>query len=103
MTTSKDIVTARYRCGMSEPREDSIAHLEEQFDGLCRTVSGMDALNAHDADRVAARMDRLASQLMEIFPPPPMDAVYQRLGATPAGDEDFASLVDEMGPPDGEG
>lgn len=96
-------MTARYRCVMSGPREDSIAQLEEQFDVLSRAVSGMDALNAREADRVAARMDRLASQLMEIFPPPPMDEVYGRLGATAAGDEDFASLVDEMSAPDGEG
>ena len=48
-------------------------------------------------------MDRLASQLLEISPPPAMDAVYERLGVTPASDEEFASLVDEMGAPDGEG
>jgi hypothetical protein len=88
---------------MSGPREDSIAQLEEQFDALSRAVSGMDALNAREADRVAARMDRLASQLMEIFPPPPMEEVYGRLRAAAASDEDFASLVDDMGGPDGEG
>ena len=96
-------MTARYRCVMSEPREESIAQLEEQLDGASRTLSGMDALNAREAERVAARMDRLASQLLGISPPPARDAVYQRLGMTPASDEDFASLLDEMGPPDGEG
>ena len=95
-------MTARYLCVMSEPREESIAQLEEQLDGASRTLSGMDALNAREAERVAARMDRLASQLLEISPPPAMDAAYQRLGMTPASDEDFASLVDEMGAPDGE-
>ena len=29
--------------------------------------------------------------------------VYQRLGASPASSEDFAFLIDEMGPADGEG
>jgi hypothetical protein len=56
-------MTARYRCGMSEPSDDSTAQLEEQLDGVSRT----------------------------------------RLGMAPATDEEFASLVDEMGSPDGEG
>lgn len=88
---------------MSETREKSIAELEEQLDGVSRRLSGLEELNAREAERVAARMDRLASQLLEIGPPPGMDAVYQRLGVTAASDEDFASLVDEMGAPDGEG
>ena len=96
-------MTARYLCVVSEPREESMAQLEEQLDGASRTLSGMDALNAREAERVAARMDRLASQLLEISPPPAMDAAFQRMGMTPASDEDFASLLDEMGAPDGEG
>ncbi len=88
---------------MSESRQESIAQLEEQLDGVSRTLSGMEELNARQAERVAARMDRLASQLLEISPPPAMEAVYQRLGVTPASDEEFASLVDGMGAPDGEG
>lgn len=88
---------------MSESRQESIAQLEEQLDGVSRTLSGMEELNARQAERVAARMDRLASQLLEISPPPAMEAVYQRLGVTRASDEEFASLVDEMGAPDGEG
>lgn len=103
MTAVRDVVTARYLCVMSEPREDSIAQLEEQIDGVARTMSSLSELNAREAERVAARMDRLASQLLEISPPPAMDAVYERLGVTPASDEEFASLVDEMGAPDGEG
>jgi hypothetical protein len=63
----------------------------------------MEELNARQAERVAARMDRLASQLLELSPAPAMDGVYQRLGVASAADEDFAALVDEMGPPDGEG
>ena len=96
-------MAAQYRCAMSESRQDSIAQLEEQLDGVSRTLSGMEELNVRQAERVAARMDRLASQLLEISPPPAMEAVYQRLGVTPASDEEFASLVDEMGAPDGEG
>lgn len=88
---------------MTETREESIAQLEEQLDGVTRTLSSLDELNARQAERVAARMDRLASRLLEISPPPPIDAVYQRLGASPASSEDFASLIDEMGPADGEG
>jgi hypothetical protein len=60
---------------MSEPRDESIAQLEEQLEGVSRTLSGLDELNARQAERVAARMDRLASQLLEISPPPAMDAV----------------------------
>ena len=88
---------------MSGRRDESIAQLEEQLDGASRTMSALDQLNAREADRVAARMDRLASQLLEISPPPAMEAVYERLGVTPASNEDFASLVDAMGAPDGEG
>jgi hypothetical protein len=88
---------------MSESRQESIAQLEEQLEGVSRTMSGMEELNARQAERVAARMDRLASQLLELSPPPAMEAVYQRFGVTPASDEEFASLVDEMGAPDGEG
>lgn len=96
-------MAARYRCVMSEPREESIAQLEKQLDGAARTMSGLAELNAREVERVAARMDRLASQLLEISPPPSMDSVYERLGVTPGTDEAFASLVDEMGSPDGEG
>jgi hypothetical protein len=88
---------------MSGRRDESIALLEEQLDGASRTMSALDQLNAREAERVAARMDRLASRLLEISPPPAMEAVYERLGVTPASDEDFASLVDAMGAPDGEG
>jgi hypothetical protein len=88
---------------MSGGRDESIAELEQQLDGAARTMSALDQLNAREAERVAARMDRLASQLLQISEPPAMEAVYERLGVTPASDEEFASLVDEMGAPDGEG
>jgi hypothetical protein len=34
---------------------------------------------------------------LELSPPPAVDGVYQRLGVDPATDEEFASLVNEMG------
>jgi hypothetical protein len=88
---------------MSESRDESTTQLEEQLDGVSRTLSSMEELNARQAERVAARMDRLASQLLELSPPPAMDGVYERLGVASATDQEFASLVDEMGSPDGEG
>ena len=88
---------------MSGRRDESIAQLEQQLEGASRAMSALDRLNAREAERVAARMDRLASQLLEISEPPAMDAVYERLGVTPASDEDFESLVEEMGAPDREG
>ena len=99
----RDVMAARYRCVMSETREDSIAQFEQQLDGAARTLSAMDELNAREAERVTARMDRLVSQMMEVIPPTPMDAVYEQFGVTPVSDEEFAALADEMGPPDGEG
>lgn len=88
---------------MSESRDDLAVRLEQQLDGASRTLSSVHEPNAREAERVAACVDRLASQLLEISPPPAMEAGYQRLGATPASGEDFASLVDEIGSGDGEG
>jgi hypothetical protein len=88
---------------VSEVPDDSIAQLEDQLDGASRTLSSLRALNARQAERVAARMDRLASQLLEVSPPPAMETVHQRLGTTPASSEDFVSVVEQMGPADGEG
>jgi hypothetical protein len=88
---------------MSESPDESVAQLEDLLDGASRTLSSLRALNAGQAERVGERMDRLASQLLEISPPPAMEAVHARLGTTPASSEDFASVVDEMGVADGEG
>lgn len=88
---------------MSESPDESIAELEDQLDGASRALSSLHALNARQAERVAARMDRLASQLLEVSPPPAMEAVHQRLGTTPTSSEDFASIADQMGAADGEG
>ena len=88
---------------VSEPLEDPIARLEDQLDGASRMLSGLGALNARQTERVAARMDRLASQLLEVSAPVTMAAVHERLGTNPASAEEFASLVGEMSPADGEG
>jgi hypothetical protein len=88
---------------MSGRLDESIAQLEQQLDGASRAMSALDQLNAREAERVAARMDRLASQLLEISEPAAKKAAYGRLGVTPASDEDFQSLIDAMGAPDGEG
>jgi len=81
----------------------SIEQLEEQLEGVERTLSGIGTLSDQQADRVAQRMDRLASQLLAVSAPPPMTAVHAELGTTPANIEDCDSLADRMGPPDREG
>ena len=96
-------MAGRYRCVMSESHDKSIEQLEDQLDGAAQTLASLHALNARQAERVAVRMDRLASQLMEVSPPPAMATAHERLGTTPASSEDFASVVDQMGHADGEG
>lgn len=88
---------------VSRSSDDSIAQLEHQLEGAERTLSGMGTLDAQQADRVAQRMDRLASQLLEISAPLPIDGVHQRLGIAPVGPDELQSLADQMGPRDGEG
>ena len=83
--------------------DDSLNRIEEQLDGLERSLGGVDVLNERQAQRVGDRMDRLASRLLELSPPPPMAAVHAELGGTPASAEDFASLAEQMAEPDGEG
>jgi hypothetical protein len=88
---------------VSEPPEDSVARLEDQLDGASRTLSALGALNARQAERVAAPMDRLASQLLDVSAPMPMATVHQQLVTTPAGADGLASLADDMSPGDDEG
>jgi hypothetical protein len=88
---------------VSEPSEDSVTRLEDQLDGAWRTLSALGALNARQEERVAARVDRLSSQLLDLGEPVPMGAVHEQLATAPASDDDFASLVREMGPGDSEG
>lgn len=88
---------------MIESPDESVAQLEEQLDGISRMLSDMEALNARQAERVAARMDQIASQLLEITAPPTTDEVNQRLSVSPAGTDDFQSLLPKMSAADGEG
>lgn len=88
---------------MSGSSDGVITELEDQLEGAERTLSRIRRLSDEQAGRVEARMDRLASQLLEVSPPPAMDEVHGRLGTVPASEDDFAALVDRMGPADGEG
>ena len=88
---------------VTDASDDSIERLEDHLDGAVRTLSRLGTLSDEDAQRVAQRMDRLASQLLEVSAPLPMVVVHERLGTTPAGRDEFATLVKEMGPADGEG
>jgi hypothetical protein len=69
---------------MSGSSNSGIDQLEDQLAGAERTLSRLDALSSQQAARVAQRMDRLASQLLEISEPPPIEGVHERLGTTPA-------------------
>ena len=81
----------------------SIEQLEDQLDGAARTLSGLGALSEQQAQRVAQRMDRLASQLLEISAPPPIASVHERLGSIPADPDELTALAEETGRADGEG
>lgn len=88
---------------MSGSSDGSVEQLEDQLEGAGRTLSSLGALSDQQAERVAQRMDRLASQLLEVSAPLPMHAAHERLATSPASHEEFDTLVDEMGAADGEG
>jgi predicted metal-dependent phosphoesterase TrpH len=85
------------------PADDSVDQLERELETVERSMSAVGGLSAQQAQRVAERVDRLASQLLAITTPEPWDGVHARLGTTPASGEDFSALVGELGSPDGEG
>ena len=85
------------------PAEDSVKQLERELETVERSMSAVGGLSAQQAERVAERVDRLASQLLEITTPEPWHGVHARLGTTPASGEDFSALMGELGSPDGEG
>jgi len=85
------------------PADDSVSQLERELETVERSMSAVGGLSAQQAERVAERVDRLASQLLEITTPEPWDGVHTRLGTTPASGEDFSELVSELGSPDDEG
>ncbi len=85
------------------PADDTVSQLERELEVVERSMSTVGALSAQQAERVAERVDRLASQLLEITAPESWDAVHARLGTTPASSEDFSALSGELGSPDDEG
>jgi hypothetical protein len=54
---------------MNEPRDDPIAPLILELDEASRTLSETHPLTPRQAERIAARIDRLASQLADVSPP----------------------------------
>ncbi|MEJ7798212.1 MAG: hypothetical protein WKF42_06905 [Solirubrobacteraceae bacterium] len=88
---------------MSEAADNAIEQLEDQLEGAERTLSALSSLSDQQAQRVAQRMDRLASQLLEISAPPAINDVHNRLGTQPVEPDEFASLTDRLGAADGEG
>lgn len=88
---------------VSGSSDSSVEQLEDQLEGAQRTLSALGALSDQQAERVGQRMDRLASQLLEVSAPSPMHAVHERLATSPASREQFDTLADEMGAADGEG
>ena len=88
---------------MNQQSDVSVKHLEDQLEGAARTMSSLGTLSDRQAERVAQRMDRLASQLLELSAPPPIASVHERLGTMPAAPDDFRSLAEQMGSTDGEG
>ena len=88
---------------MSDAADNAIEQLEGQLERAERTLSALSSLSDQQAQRVAERMDRLASQLLEVSAPPAINDVHQRLGTQPVELDEFRSLVDHLGPADGEG
>ncbi|MGH2991239.1 MAG: hypothetical protein ACRDMA_15540 [Solirubrobacterales bacterium] len=88
---------------MSETTEPTIERLEEQLERAERTLSGLRPLDQDQARRVAERMERLNSQLLALSGPPSLRDAHDRMGTEPAGAEEFGTLAEEMGSPDGEG
>jgi len=68
---------------LSEAADNAIEQLEDQLEGAARTLSALSSLTDQQAQRVAQRMDRLASQLLEVSAPPAMNDVHSRLGTHP--------------------
>ncbi len=54
---------------MSEPADDPVAPLIRALDEASETLSAINSLRPPQAERIAARIDRLASQLASISPP----------------------------------
>jgi hypothetical protein len=88
---------------MAAPSESSIAEIEAKLDEATRALASVEQLRGRDAERIEEKMERLASQLLEVTAPIPMSEIHERLGTTPVSPEEFAELSKYMLPPDGEG
>lgn len=88
---------------MASPAENTVAEVEAQLDATTRALADSPMLSASQGDRIAEKLDRLQSQLMEVTPPPSMADAEARHGLTPATPEEFAQLAKHMLAPDGEG
>ncbi len=88
---------------MADTPDELVAELERQLESVERSLSGVDALNERQASRVADRMDRLSSQLLEISAPTDIHDADRRAGVKAASEVEFAELAREMAAPDGEG
>ena len=88
------------------PADEAVSRLERELELVERsmwTVGALSAQQAQQAQRVAERVGRLASQLLEITAAEPWDAVHARLGTTAASSEGCSALSGELGSPDHEG
>lgn len=88
---------------MADQRDSLLAELESQLEGAARSLSAVQALDQQQAERLGDRMDRLASQLLEVSDPPAIESVHDELGVTPAAAEELTALRAEMAPADDEG
>lgn len=80
-----------------------LKELESQLEGVERSLSAVEALDQRQAERLGDRMDRLASQLLEVSSPPLLGVAHAEFGVEPAAPADFSALVDGMAPADDEG
>lgn len=92
---------------MNSLADADIAALEAKLDQAAEAFAQVQSeghfLEGRDAERIAEKLERLHSQIMEVTPPVPMSEVYDRLGGRDATPEEFAELAKYMLPPDGEG
>jgi hypothetical protein len=62
---------ARYlRWDMSESSDELVAEVETRREAALATVAQIDAVDAMQAERIGASIDRVASGLHELSPPP---------------------------------
>lgn len=88
---------------MADQNDSLLEELESQLEGAERSLSAVETLDERQAERLGDRMDRLASQLLEVSDPPAIESVHEELGVTPVAPEELDALRGVMAPADGEG